>query len=283
MSTALRAQRHEFANQLHTIAGFMSIGQHRQARDYLARLAATGPLKFPVDQAELLQDPYLQAFVGAKGVEADERGVTLRIGPETLVRGQVTEPQDVTTVLGNLIDNAVNAAVAGSSTDRWVELEVLDEPDDDGGTLHIVVADSGDGLGAGADAEAVFAEGFTTAAGSAGSAAAAGSGTQDSAAAGSGTQGSAPPGLSRASGGQGLGLALARQLARRRGGDVRVLESGSPGGPGAVFMASLPRTTAGNSSADSSSSDSHATGDRYAVGTEGRAANKKTTEEDDDA
>ena len=148
MSTALRAQRHEFANQLHTIAGFMSIGQHQQARDYLARLAATGPLKFPVDQAELLQDPYLQAFLGAKGVEADERGVTLRLGPETLVRGQVTEPQEVTTVLGNLIDNAVNAAVAGSAPDRWVEVEVLDGPGTgaDGGTLHIVVGDSGDGL-----------------------------------------------------------------------------------------------------------------------------------------
>ncbi|MDR6791462.1 two-component system CitB family sensor kinase [Pseudarthrobacter oxydans] len=218
MSTALRAQRHEFANQLHTIAGFMSIGQHQQAREYLARLAATGPLKFPVDQAELLQDPYLQAFVGAKGVEADERGVALRIGPETLVRGQVAETQDVTTVLGNLIDNAVNAAVAGSATDRWVELEVLDEPDDDGGTLHIVVADSGDGLAEGTDPEAIFAEGFSTASG---------------------------PLARNGSGGQGFGLALARQLARRRGGDVRVLESGSPGGPGAVFVATLPGTTAG--------------------------------------
>ena len=220
MSTALRAQRHEFANQLHTIAGFMSIGQHQQAREYLARLAATGPLKFPVDQAELLQDPYLQAFVGAKGVEADERGVALRIGPETLVRGQVTEAQDVTTVLGNLIDNAVNAAVAGSAADRWVEVELLDEPGSDGGTLHIVVADSGDGLPAEtADSgpEAVFAEGFTTAGRPA-----------------------------RAGGGQGLGLALSRQLARRRGGDVRVLDPGSPGGPGAVFMATLPRTTSGS-------------------------------------
>lgn len=214
MSAALRAQRHEFANQLHTIAGFMSIGQHQQARDYLARLVATGPLKFPVDQAELLQDPYLQAFVGAKGVEADERGVVLRIGPETLVRGQVTEPQDVTTVLGNLIDNAVNAAVAGSSADRWVEVELLDEPGPDGGTLHIVVADSGDGLQPG-EPDAVFAEGFTT------------------------SERPARPGA-----GQGLGLALARQLARRRGGDVRVLEPGSPGGPGAVFTAVLPRTTA---------------------------------------
>jgi two-component system CitB family sensor kinase len=234
MSTALRAQRHEFANQLHTIAGFMSIGQHQQAREYLARLAATGPLKFPVDQAELLQDPYLQAFVGAKGVEADERGVALRIGPETLVRGQVAETQDVTTVLGNLIDNAVNAAVAGSATDRWVELEVLDEPDDDGGTLHIVVADSGDGLAEGTDPEAIFAEGFSTASG---------------------------PLARNGSGGQGFGLALARQLARRRGGDVRVLESGSPGGPGAVFMATLPGTTAvtaGRTSTGTAGKDTHA-------------------------
>ncbi|UKA60053.1 sensor histidine kinase [Arthrobacter sp. FW306-2-2C-D06B] len=216
MSAALRAQRHEFANQLHTIAGFMSIGQHGQAKDYLARISATGPLKFPVQQAELLQDPYLQAFVGAKSVEADERGVALRIGPETLVREHVTEPQDVTTVLGNLIDNAVNAAVAGSSTQRWVELELLDEPGPDGGTLHIVVADSGDGLG-GIEPERVFVEGFTTAE-------------------------AADGGIARA-GGQGLGLALVRQLARRRGGDVRVLEPGSPGGPGAVFMATMPGVT----------------------------------------
>lgn len=223
MSTALRAQRHEFANQLHTLAGFMSIGEHRQAQEYLAQLAATGPLKFPVEQAELLQDPYLQAFVGAKGVEADERGVALRIGPETLVRGSVTDAQDVTTVLGNLIDNAVNAAVAGSATERWVELELLDEPGDDGGTLHVVVADSGDGLAEGTDAEEVFAEGFTTATGAL----------------------SRTGGLSgnKRGGGQGFGLALARQLARRRGGDVLVLDRGKPGGPGAVFMATLPGTT----------------------------------------
>ena len=102
-----------------------------------------------------------------------------------------------------------------------MEVELLDEPTDDGGTLHIVVADSGDGLPDGADPEAVFAEGFTTAAGPVRSAG----------------------GSVRSAGGQGLGLALARQLARRRGGDVRVLEPGSPGGPGAVFMAMLPGTT----------------------------------------
>lgn len=210
MSAALRAQRHEFANQLHTIAGFMSIGQHEQAKEYLARISATGPLKFPVEQAELLQDTYLQAFIGAKGVEASERGVVLKIGPETLVRGHVADPQDVTTVLGNLIDNAVNASVAGSAAERWVEVELLDDVTGNGGTLHLVVGDSGDGLGA-LDPDEVFAEGFTTA--------------------------EAPV---RAGAGQGLGLALVRQLARRRGGDVRILDTGTQGGPGAVFMASIP-------------------------------------------
>jgi two-component system CitB family sensor kinase len=210
MSTALRAQRHEFANQLHTIAGFMSIGQHDSAKEYLARISATGPLKFPVEQAELLQDAYLQAFVGAKGVEASERGVALRIGPETLVRGHVADPQDVTTVLGNLIDNAVSAAVAGSAADRWVEVELLDDSTQVGGTLHILVGDSGDGLGS-LDPEEVFTEGFTT---------------------------SEQP--VRSGAGQGLGLALVRQLARRRGGDVRVLDPGKEGGPGAVFMATIP-------------------------------------------
>jgi two-component system CitB family sensor kinase len=110
--------------------------------------------------------------------------------------------------------------VAGSHADRWVELEVLDEPADDDGTLHVVVADSGDGLAEGTDAEAVFAEGFTTATGPV-----------------------------RAGGGQGFGLALARQLARRRGGDVQVLDAGTPGGPGAVFMATLPGTTSGTKDA----------------------------------
>lgn len=222
LSTALRAQRHEFANRLHTISGLLGIGEHEQAREYLGTIMAGGPLKYPVEQAELLQDAYLQAFIGAKGMEAAERGVSLRIGPETMIRGQVSDPQDVTTVIGNLIDNAVRAAVHGSNPDRWVEIELLDEPGT--GTLHLVVADSGDGIRAGTageeDTETVFAEGFSTAE------------------AVRPDGGAALPDIH----GQGFGLPLSRQLARRRGGDVWVADRGRSGGPGAVFCARLPGT-----------------------------------------
>ncbi|MCG2620722.1 sensor histidine kinase [Arthrobacter sp. I2-34] len=238
MSTALRAQRHEFANRLHTISGLLGLGEHEQAWRYLGEIMAAGPLKYPVEQAELLSDTYLQAFIGAKGVEAAERGVSLRIGPETLVRGQVSDPQDVTTVIGNLIDNAVRAAVQGSNPDRWVEIELLDEPGT--GTLHLVVADSGDGIRPGPagdptgrdDVEQLFAEGFSTAQ------AVRPDGPQSLASAGIPAQ--SLPDIH----GQGFGLPLSRQLARRRGGDVWVAGCGRPGGPGAVFCAKLPGTVA---------------------------------------
>ncbi|WP_171041328.1 sensor histidine kinase [Sinomonas susongensis] len=220
LSEALRAQRHEFSNQLHAVAGLLDIGEAAQARDYLQQLGASGPLDYPLEQAELLGDPSLQAFLGAKGIEAAERGVVLRLGDATLVRHPVAAPQDVTTVLGNLVDNAVRAAVIGSPDhrgERWVEVELLD----DRSALHLVVSDSGDGIGTTAP-ERLFETGYTT----------------------------APPLVAGSElrledpGGHGLGLPLARQLARRRGGDVWVISPGRPGGPGAVFGARVVgRTT----------------------------------------
>ncbi len=229
LSTALRAQRHEFANRLHTISGLLGIGDPEEARRYVAEVTATGPLSYPAEQAELLRDPYLQAFLGAKSVEAAERGVILRIGDETLIRGRVTDPQDVTTVIGNLVDNAVRAAVQGGAEPRWVEVELLDEWTGEEGTLHVVVADSGNGLRS-QDAERIFAQGWSTARPP---------GPPDA-----GGGGEPPRAALPDAHGQGFGLSLSRELARRRGGDVWVADPGRPGGPGAVFCARLPGTVA---------------------------------------
>jgi len=229
MSSALRAQRHEFANQLHTISGLLDLGDTARAAEYAHRLVETGPLEFPVEGLERLREPYLQAFIGAKGIRARERGVTLRVGEDTFIRGSVKAPHDVTTVLGNLIDNAINAAVSGTrggtGAERWVRVDLLDEPGPepmDGspqlGTLHAVVADSGDGV---AEPGRLFEEGYTA---------------------------SRVPG-------HGLGLKLALELALRRGGELKLLDagrsggsggsgrsggSGEGGGSGAVFAVRLP-------------------------------------------
>ena len=221
MTTALRAQRHEFANRLHAVSGLLELGRTEQARGYLADVLDHGPLRYPVAHADRLTEPYLQAFLGAKGVEAAERGVLLKLGPETLVSGTVVEAGDVTTVLGNLVDNAVRAAVAGDVSPAWIEVEVLD----DGTDLHLSVMDSGRGV---ADTGALFER---AAGGSSGAEAGGGAAALP-------PDGAVDPDDPSRVHGLGFGLPLSRDIARRRGGDVWL---GSPGGDGhgAVFCARL--------------------------------------------
>lgn len=206
LTSALRAQRHEFANRLHAVVGLIDIGRSAEAADYVRSTLETGPLRFPLENGQLLSDTYLLAFLGAKSTQAAERGVRLRLGTETSLHSQLQDAQNTTTVLGNLVDNAITAAVHGESTERWVEVELLS----DGSSVHLTVADSGDGVPA-ALVDQLFDEGFSTSA-----------------------LHGAPSGL-----GEGLGLALSRQLARLDGGEVSLLSPGRVGGPGAVFLARL--------------------------------------------
>ena len=207
MTNALRAQRHEFANKLHVVAGLIDADRVQDARGYLADVVARGPLKFPVEHADRIQEPYLQALLGAKGIEAAERGVLLTLGAETLVTGAVAEPEDVATVLGNLVDNAISAAVDGDEP-RWVEVELLDDGDD----LFLTVGDSGRGV---ADPAALFVRGDDR-----------------------------EPAMTDAVHGHGFGLPLCRDIARRRGGDVWLVDAGGTAGSGggAVLCARLPGT-----------------------------------------
>ena len=212
MTTALRVQKHEFANRLHVISGLLATDRIGEAMDYLSDVLDHGPVTYPVEQANLLTEPYLQALIGAKAIEARERGVTLRIGDGTLVRGVVNRPEETTTVLGNLLDNAISAAVDGARDDRWVEIEALD----DGADLHLAVSDSGDGIPDGRDVWASESRQQPTVPPDAVEAFAA---------------------VSRARG-FGFGLPLSREIARRRGGDVWVADTGSDHA-GAVFCARL--------------------------------------------
>lgn len=202
MTDALRVQRHEFANRLHVTAGLMDAGRVPDARAYLdevleASLAPGGP-----PAGEHLTEPFLVSLVEAKAAQAGERGVQLTVGPDSLVRGVVSAPADVATVLANLVDNAVTAAVHGEPP-RWVDVELLD----DGDTLVMTVSDSGPGV---ADEARVFSDG----------------------------QRMDPD--PDAVHGRGIGLPLVRDIAARLGGEVWLADAGGRDRSGAVFCARLP-------------------------------------------
>ena len=207
MSTVLRAQRHEFANRLHLLNGLLHAGRTEEAAQYLEELLASGPLGSALPGIDTIRDPYLQAILAAKGAAAREAGTTLRIGENTWAPGWLALPVDVTTVLGNLLDNAIDAVRTGNNQTKVVDVELLQN----NSTLHITVGDSGDGV-APDFVDQVFVEGTST----------------------------KPE--SDLPGGRGIGLALSRQIARALGGDIWLSSPGNPGVElcGAEFIARLP-------------------------------------------
>jgi two-component system, CitB family, sensor kinase len=199
---ALSAQAHEAANQLQTVISLIELGRADEALRFAAtELAVAQHLTDVVVGA--IGEPELAALVLGKAAEASERGVELCVDDDLDIPAGVADPRDLVTIVGNLIDNAVDAT-ADTPEPRWVRLEAGTLTVDGVEELELVVADSGPGLGPDAAAHA-FERGWTT----------------------------KPTDRPM---GRGVGLALVAQAVHRLGGAISVVNE-----VGAVFTVRLPR------------------------------------------
>ncbi|MGW1765414.1 sensor histidine kinase [Streptomyces sp. NPDC002073] len=150
---ALRSQAHEAANRLHTVVSLIELGRTDEAVEFAtAELELAQALTDQVVTA--VDEPVLAALLLGKAAQAHERGVELVVTPDSALPAlpALLPSRDLVTVLGNLVDNAVDA-VTGSPGAR-VEVTARGHGD----TLVLTVADNGPGLPAGAD---VFARGWS--------------------------------------------------------------------------------------------------------------------------
>ncbi|MDQ4489833.1 sensor histidine kinase [Sinomonas sp. ASV486] len=140
LSDALRSQTHEHANRLHTIVSLLELGQTERALAF-----ATDDLRLSQSLADELvvsvDEPIVAALIMGKAAQANERGIRLDAEATASVAGSGLAPADLVTIVGNLVDNAIDAAAAGS-TPRWVSLEIVEHE----GSIVIEVADSGPGI-----------------------------------------------------------------------------------------------------------------------------------------
>lgn len=185
-TNTLRAQTHEFANQLHTISGLLQLREYADLQRYVDGVREHRT-KLYDEITSRIGDPTVAALLIAKVSLSAERGVTLEVDPESQV-GRLDDDlsRDLTTVVGNLVDNALDA-VSGAG-DGYVCV-LLDE---DEHRVRVTVNDSGAGVPE-KHRELVFTQGYSTKA--------------------------------EASDGRGFGLALSRLVCRRRGGDIAVSDS----------------------------------------------------------
>ena len=184
LAESLKSQAHESANRLHAVVTLIELGRPDAAVEFAtAELAAAQRL---ADQLlAVVEEPVLVALLLGKAAEAQERGVELVVTDDTAVRATLIDPRDLVTMVGNLIDNAVDAALAAPAP-RQVMVTIRQDDTD----LLVRVADTGPGLDPGR-LEQAFSRGWSTKAGG------------------------RPHG-------RGLGLALVRQVVARHDGRVAV-------------------------------------------------------------
>jgi two-component system CitB family sensor kinase len=181
---ALRAQAHESANRLHAVVSLIELGRTPQALEFAAaEIAAAQQLTDQVVGA--VREPVLAALLLGKVTQASERGVELLVADNAEVPEGVLPPRDLVTIVGNLLDNAIDAAVAAVPP-RRVEFGATVRD----GEVALRITDSGPGLDP-AGVEQAFRRGWST---------------------------KQPAGR----GGRGLGLALVGQAVRRHGGTIEV-------------------------------------------------------------
>jgi two-component system CitB family sensor kinase len=189
LTEALRAQQHEFSNRMHTMAGLIELGDQEAAVRYALDVSGqTAGLAEAI--SERVEAPELAALLLAKTTVAAERGVELKLTEDSHLAGTAVDTNVLLSILGNLIDNAIDAAAAGARPAR-VTVRLTTGGED----ITLCVSDTGPGVPRELAAR-IFTDGFTT---------------------------KSPDGR----GHRGIGLALVHRLVNRAGGTIRVDCSGA--------------------------------------------------------
>ncbi|SEB38325.1 Sensor histidine kinase regulating citrate/malate metabolism [Paramicrobacterium humi] len=188
LSEALRAQTHEHANRMHTVATLIELGREREALDLAVR-DEQGSQRLTDEFVQALDEPFVTALLVGKAAQAHERGIRLVISAQGSLPKNALDALDLVTVTGNLLDNAFDAAAGSAERTVWADFSAAGE------VLVISIADSGPGLDE-TSIDDILRLGGTTK-------------TADA-----------------ALGGHGLGLALVRQAVSRLGGTLEADSDG---------------------------------------------------------
>ena len=142
-SEVLRTQTHEYSNKLHTLAGLIQLGSHQEALDLIGR-ETSGYQELLGTLAETVPEPLLSAIILGKYNRAQELRIIFQLDPESRMIDipKKINREKIVTILGNLLENAIEAAQENTSGKRTVLLSMTDFGND----LIFEVEDSGSGI-----------------------------------------------------------------------------------------------------------------------------------------
>lgn len=138
---ALRAQSHEFMNKLHVILGLVHLKRYEKLAEYIDQISVylQNEVGYIVSK---IKDPALAGFILGKMSYARELGAELSFTGESVLP-EPASPEathELITIIGNLIDNALEAFTDQENKQVTVHFDYYDQE------MFIEVADNGPGM-----------------------------------------------------------------------------------------------------------------------------------------
>ena len=111
----MRALKHDMKSHLYTVAGLLEMGEYQKAQEYIGQIEE----KTAEGDFTKTQNPVIDALLAGKGALARKEKIQVEVSAalktELLIRDS-----DLTIVLGNLYDNAVEACMKIATADKDV-------------------------------------------------------------------------------------------------------------------------------------------------------------------
>lgn len=155
---ALRAQTHEYSNKLYMISGLIQLESYQEAIEVITRESDVHHHLIHFIMKEV-PDPMIGGLLIGKYNRAKELKVELEIHRESSFRDvpSTIDRDSLVTIIGNLIENALEAVLSPQVIDKKVIVFLTDLGDD----LIIEIEDTGIGI-SNETSEKIFEIGFST-------------------------------------------------------------------------------------------------------------------------
>ena len=121
----MRANIHEFKNRLHVILGLININKLDLAKKYI--LEAQDLNEYDFKKYNQIRNPLLKAILLGKEALCKERKINFIFDPKSRFDLQAKNffIQDLSTIIGNLIENSIESFINYSIENKFIEIKIL--------------------------------------------------------------------------------------------------------------------------------------------------------------
>jgi Signal transduction histidine kinase regulating citrate/malate metabolism len=153
LNTTLRAQRHDFMNQLQVVYSLIEMDEYKEAREYIEKVYNDIQ---KVSKVMKTANPAINALLQAKLINCDKKGISVDLIVTTQLKDLKIPSWEFCRVLGNLLDNAIYS-LEQKGSDMLLKIELYEDLK----AYYLRVTDNGTSIPVNLRVK-IFEPGFTT-------------------------------------------------------------------------------------------------------------------------